>query len=385
MFSSGWYNGFKRRYNISLRSGTKRAQKSPDELFPVIQNWLQYNRRLTVVRPDSLCGIPQGPDVPIVGRFKLSEIANMDQSPLAFEFLKGKTYAKRGDRTVTLKGVRSGWDKRQCTIQLVVFADGVMRCKVLIMFKGHPTKRSTHRQAEYKQYHKSVIVIFNEKAYANTSNLIDWVKNQYSMASAYPLRDNEPRFLSLDAFAPHKNKGQKVKENESTKQREKRLKEEALQQQLQDELKKLNVTVSIIPGGCTGYVQVLDVTVNKIMKQYIEEFEDQWVDEHFDEWKANKFNVGQRRVLLTQWVGQAWEKLHKYHQNAIIKTFQNVGLSLPPDGSKDDQLHIQDLPNITVGDWQQAPKGTTDNPTVILDDIGDSIEVDVEDELLYTA
>jgi hypothetical protein len=41
------------------------------------------------------------------------------------------------------------------------------------MFKGHPTKKSTHHQAEYKQYHKSVVVIFNEKAYANTFNLID--------------------------------------------------------------------------------------------------------------------------------------------------------------------------------------------------------------------
>jgi len=46
------------------------------------------------------------------------------------------------------------------------------------------------------------------------------------------LQDNEPRFLSLNAFTPHKNKGQKVKANESAKQKEKRLKEEALQQQL---------------------------------------------------------------------------------------------------------------------------------------------------------
>ena len=57
-FSSSWYNGFRRRYNISLRASTKRAQKSLDDLFPVIQNWLQYNRQLTVVRPDSICGIP---------------------------------------------------------------------------------------------------------------------------------------------------------------------------------------------------------------------------------------------------------------------------------------------------------------------------------------
>jgi hypothetical protein len=51
-------------------------------------------------------------------------------------------------------------------------------------------------------------------------------------------------------------------------------------------------------------------------------------------------------------------------------------LSLPPDSSKDDQLHIRDLPNITVGDWQQAPEGS---------DVSGSIEVDVEDRLLYTA
>jgi hypothetical protein len=39
---------------------------------------------------------------------------------------------------------------------------------------------------------------------------------------------------SLDAFALHKNKGQKVKDKESPKAREKRLKEEVLQQELRD-------------------------------------------------------------------------------------------------------------------------------------------------------
>jgi hypothetical protein len=39
-FSTGWYNGFKRQKNISLRCSTKRAQKLPEQLFPVIQSWL---------------------------------------------------------------------------------------------------------------------------------------------------------------------------------------------------------------------------------------------------------------------------------------------------------------------------------------------------------
>jgi hypothetical protein len=58
-------------------------------------------------------------------------------------------------------------------MQLVVFADGVIRSKVLIMFKGSATKKNLACRLKYKKYHKNVIVIFNNKAYANTSNLID--------------------------------------------------------------------------------------------------------------------------------------------------------------------------------------------------------------------
>jgi hypothetical protein len=86
----------------------------------------------------------------------------------------------------------------------------------------------------------------------------------------------------------------------SQKQKKKRLAEKKLQQESRNQFTKLNVTTSINPGGCTGYVQVLDITVNKIIKQYIEEFEDQWVDDHFDEWKAGKYLVKDCRILLTK-------------------------------------------------------------------------------------
>jgi hypothetical protein len=61
-----------------------------------------------------------------------------------------------------------------------------------------------------------------------------------------------------------------------------RLKEEKLQQELWDQFAKLNTTISIILRGCTSYVQVLNVTVNKIIKQYLEEAEDLWINKHFD-------------------------------------------------------------------------------------------------------
>lgn len=99
-FSPGWYKGFKTRYNIALRAGTKRAQKAPEDLRPTVLEWLRYNRRLMAVQEGSDCGKLRGPEVPVVGRFKLSEIANMDQTPLAWEFQKGRTYASKGERTI---------------------------------------------------------------------------------------------------------------------------------------------------------------------------------------------------------------------------------------------------------------------------------------------
>jgi hypothetical protein len=39
-WSNAWFQGFRRRFNISLCCKTKRAQKSPEELRPTIQNWL---------------------------------------------------------------------------------------------------------------------------------------------------------------------------------------------------------------------------------------------------------------------------------------------------------------------------------------------------------
>jgi hypothetical protein len=74
---------------------------------------------------------------------------------------------------VSLKRARSGWEKRQCTLQLIVFADGIARAKPLLMFHGQENSKDWRRGAEKKKYHTGVVVIFNPKAYANTSNLIN--------------------------------------------------------------------------------------------------------------------------------------------------------------------------------------------------------------------
>ncbi|KAL5313391.1 hypothetical protein ACEPPN_019124 [Leptodophora sp. 'Broadleaf-Isolate-01'] len=194
------------------------------------------------------------------------------------------------------------------------------------MFKGKPGKGNKNRRLEMARYHPAVKI-----------------RQDYSHASEYPLSDQEPHLLVLDAFAPHKHSGKKVPTNESAKAKAKRLEAERLNQQIRDEFSKLNVTLSLIPGGCTGYVQVLDVAINSLLKAIIKELEE---------------------------VGEAWLRIHSEHKQTIVKTFRNLGLSLNPDGSKDSELKIRDLPDISVGDYTSS----STNPTPIDDD--DELEGD---------
>jgi len=57
--------------------------------------------------------------------------------------------------------------------------------------------------------------------------------------------------------------------------------------------------LSVIPGGCTGLVQPLDVAINKTLKALIKEEYDLHWDRNLEEYKKEKFNIGERRILLT--------------------------------------------------------------------------------------
>ena len=71
-----------------------------------------------------------------VGIYKLLNIANLDQTPLPFDFLAGKTYSVGGAKAVWVKGTAGGLGKRQVTVQLCIFADGIARVKPMIVFRG---------------------------------------------------------------------------------------------------------------------------------------------------------------------------------------------------------------------------------------------------------
>ena len=98
----------------------------------------------------------------------------MDQTLLPFEYLSGRTYALKGDKTVWAKSIKSGWNKQQVTPTFTVFADGVTQVKPIMIFKG--TENKERQQFYYGEeptlYDDRVVVWFNKKGYANTEVLL---------------------------------------------------------------------------------------------------------------------------------------------------------------------------------------------------------------------
>ena len=237
-FSNGWFRRYLSHHQITFRFITNTASQLPIDFANAILAWLRFNRRNSQLRPNDHFNTEGELTFHRVGRYRLQNICSMDQTPVPFEFLEGQTYNQIGDRTIWVQSSRSGWDKRQGTIQLTVFADGIPCVKPLVFFRGKGTGPTIIN--EQRQYDNHVVVKFNPTAYPNSSNMLEWLDEQL-----VPVLEGQPTLLALDLFSGHKT-------------------EEVLAT-----FRAHDITPSVIPGGCTGLVQLLDVSINRPFKDLL--------------------------------------------------------------------------------------------------------------------
>ena len=143
-FSDDWFTKFKKR---RLRRGTNTCQKEPDDKRKMIQ---QFHRS---IRQKAQLGTQVGP----LGKWTHSQVANVDQTLLPFTFTDGSTYADTGDKTIWIRGGAAGLDKRQCTAQLTVFADGEPRVNPLLIFKGTGMRIPLAERARSVSVYRSIL------------------------------------------------------------------------------------------------------------------------------------------------------------------------------------------------------------------------------------
>ena len=285
-----WFSGFKRRYKISLRRPTNTAQNSPKDKEAAIMNFHRQIREIQL-------GDGKG-DGPLEERFGLNAIANVDQTPLPFSFTKGQTYETTNSSTVWVRGGQSGLDKRQCTIQLTIFADWEPRVKPFIIFRGKGKRIS---MKERLQYDKKVMVHFQENAWCDEQAMEYWAKY------CWKPKVKEPMLLVLDLH-----KAQKT---------------DHIQELLTE---GCDTTPAFIPAGLTNILQPLDVSYNAPFKERVESTAAQHMEENLNKYLNGKFTAGERRVLLTKWVGDAWEELSGKKEIAV-RAFKKCGISTAAD------------------------------------------------------
>ena len=316
-FSNRWFRGFLSRHRISLRSITKTAQKLPEDYRILVINWLRFNRRNS--QPRVACFWEVSLQHP-VGRYELSNICNLDETPIPFDFLDGKTYNSICEKTIWAKESKSGWGKRQASLVLCIFGDGIPRIPPMIIFHGTGQRLGNEKQ----QYDPRVLVEYNPTAYMNESLFERYITNHL-----LPVLGGWPTLFAMDLMGSHKTPT------------------------ILDLLSKFNVTPSFIPAGCTSLVQPLDVSVNKPLKDRLRYLTNERIFELESMAEFEKWAPRDRRIMMTHCVSKAFYDFHREKGDVIRRSFRKVGLTLPIDGSLDHELDIKGFMSLEIGDWRQ--------------------------------
>ena len=104
MLSHRWFDGFCKRYRISLLRKTYEAQKSPAALSSAIEKFHAKSLR------ERNGGI-----------FTFKDLGKMDQTLLPCVMDDKRTYESTGADEVWIPSGQSGLERRQCTAQLTIF------------------------------------------------------------------------------------------------------------------------------------------------------------------------------------------------------------------------------------------------------------------------
>ena len=300
-FSDHWFRRFRLRYKISLRAETHVSQKCPSSLESVI---CKFHNELHDVRKD--------------GVFALGDISNMDQTPLPFVLNDGKTYDVTGANEVWCASAASGLDKRQCTVQLTAFADGISRVRPLVIFRGQG-KRISKKESD--AWDSRVKVMFQPNAWCDEEIMKAWIESEWNnVFTNKPTPGSTGKILVLDMH--------RAQQTDVVK---------AL-------LKKHKTTLVSIPGGCTSRIQPLDVSLNKPFKSAVRAQVDKHMFDNLQLYTDGGISASDRRILMTKWIATAWQEVCG-KKDMIVRSFKKCGLSLNLDGSEDEQLSVEGLPD----------------------------------------
>lgn len=277
-----WCYRFMRRKALSIRARTTMCQKLPDDFGEKVEKFQEFVKK--EVEKSNIID---------------SHIVNMDEVPLTFDIPMSKSVAQKGAKAVTVR--TTGHEKSHFTVVLACCADGTKLPPMLIF------KRKTMPKESFPP---GVVVKTNEKGWMDEQMMGVWLETCFSKRP--------------DGFF-HARKGLLVMDSMRAHMTDLTLRQ----------IKTMNCTPTIIPGGMTKILQPLDISVNRSFKAVLRRIWEAWMTEGEHSYTATGRMRRASFSEVAKWVHEAWSAVSAA---TITAGFRKAGLlaSAPPQHDDDD-------------------------------------------------
>lgn len=278
--SYGWVRRFMARHTLVIRRRTSIAQKLPDTYH---EKLLSFQKHVITLRKTH--------------DHDLGAIGNADETPVFFEMPGETTVANRGEKTVQVR--TAGAEKQRCTVMLGITADG-NKLPPYVIFKRKTLPK--------EKLPPGVFVRVQEKGWMTEDLYMDWLKTVWFRRPGALLRRRS--LLVIDSFRGH------------------------LTENVKNKMKQEKSDMVVIPGGMTGILQPLDVSINRPFKAHLRHL--------YREWRCSSKEMTPTGRLkkpslfqMCEWIVSAWNLIPK---EIVSKSFKVTSISNAMDGTEDDAV-----------------------------------------------
>uniref|UniRef100_K7FFL6 HTH CENPB-type domain-containing protein n=1 Tax=Pelodiscus sinensis TaxID=13735 RepID=K7FFL6_PELSI len=277
--SAGWCTRFMNRHGLCLRQRTKIVQKLPRDLEEKIESFQRF-----IIKHQKEFAL------------ELSQIGNMDETPMTFDLLSNRPVTGVDEKTVLIK--TTGHEKIRFTVVLSCLANG-SKLHPVIVFKRKTLPKTM-------KFPGGVIVRSHEKGWIDESGTIEWLENVWNKRPGAHLK--KPSLLVWDMFRAHRT------------------------DEVKNVAKKMKTTLAVIPGGLTSVLQPLDVCLNKPFKNRLCKMWSDWMCSGMAKLTKGGILMKPEISLVAQWVKNAWESIP---MEVVQKSFRKCCISNVLDGPED--------------------------------------------------
>ena len=230
--------------------------------------------------------------------FDLACIANMDEIPMQFDMLSGQTVESKGANTV--QAGTTVHEKESFLVVLTCMANGY-KLKPMIIFE-----RKSMPEGKFPQ---GVVVHVHDRGWMNHRGMDLWFKEVWNRKPGGLL--GKKCLLVWDSFRAH------------------------LTDYVKCHLAHHNTIPAVIPGGLTGIVQPLDVSLKPFKAEIKKKWHSWMARDNADSTPSGSLK-GADPVTIATWVKEAWESVPP---EMVIKSFQKTGISKSLDDEKDGDFN----------------------------------------------